>query len=120
MSEVKRYFVGLGKGLSGNVVLAHDFDAEHALRLEAEVRAKVNAEDCNDAEHKLAAAERQVGELREQLYNAESDARNASALLAEVVEWFDDGVGRSPEEFKLIRKIDRWLHGSEAEGKDHD
>ena len=68
----------------------------------------------------LLDAERQVGELREQLYNAESDARNASALLAEVVEWFDDGVGRSPEEFKLIRKIDRWLHGSEAEGKDHD
>lgn len=43
------------------------------------------------------------------LYNAESDARNASALLEEVLEWFDDGCGRSPEEFKLLRKIGDWL-----------
>lgn len=43
------------------------------------------------------------------LYNAESDARNASALLEEVLEWFDDGVGRSPSEFNLMRKIGAWL-----------
>lgn len=43
------------------------------------------------------------------LYNAESDARNASALLEEVLEWFDDGAGRSPAEFKLMRKIGDWL-----------
>lgn len=43
------------------------------------------------------------------LYNAESDARNASSLLEEVLEWFDDGVGRSQAEFKLMRKIGAWL-----------
>ena len=48
-------------------------------------------------------------EFNDPLYNAESDARNASALLEEVLEWFDDGVGRSPEEFRLMRKIGAWL-----------
>lgn len=43
------------------------------------------------------------------LYNAESDARNASAMLEEVIELFDDGVGRSTAEFKLMRKIGDWL-----------
>ncbi|WP_199885125.1 hypothetical protein [Pseudomonas bohemica] len=51
------------------------------------------------------------------LYNAESDARNASAMLEEVLELFDDGVGRSPEEFKLMRKIGNWLGRSAPAAK---
>ncbi|MBP6954494.1 MAG: hypothetical protein KBC45_08735 [Pseudomonas sp.] len=57
-------------------------------------------------------------EFNDPLYNAESDARNASALLEEVLEWFDDGVGRSPEEFRLMRRIGDWLGRSVAEIKD--
>jgi hypothetical protein len=53
------------------------------------------------------------------LYNAESDARNASSLLEEVLEWFDDGVGRSHAEFKLMRKIGAWL-GRSAPSVDGD
>jgi hypothetical protein len=49
------------------------------------------------------------------LYNAESDARNAAAMLEEVLEFYDDGVGRSAEEFKLMRKIGGWLGRSVAE-----
>jgi DNA-directed RNA polymerase subunit RPC12/RpoP len=62
-----------------------------------------------------ARAEQNHGEpvassvFNDPLYNAESDARNASALLEEALEWFDDGCGRSPEEFKLLRKIGDWL-----------
>ncbi|MBA5956290.1 hypothetical protein GIB64_02505 [Pseudomonas lactis] len=58
------------------------------------------------------------GEFNDPLYNAESDARNAAALLEEVLEWFDDGVGRSPEEFRLMRRIGDWLGRSVAEIKD--
>ncbi len=58
------------------------------------------------------------GEFNDPLYNAESDARNAAALLEEVLEWFDDGVGRSHEEFRLMRRIGDWLGRSVAEIKD--
>lgn len=47
-----------------------------------------------------------------------SDANNAASMLEEVLEWFDDGVGRSHEEFKLMRRIGDWLGRSVAEIKD--
>lgn len=76
--------------------------------------------DQDNAQDKLRAllerpAEQHQGEpvetavFNDPLYNAESDARNASSLLEEVLEWFDDGVGRSQAEFKLMRKIGAWL-----------
>lgn len=51
----------------------------------------------------------EIAVFNDPLYNAESDARNASSLLEEVLEWFDDGVGRSHAEFNLMRKIGAWL-----------
>ena len=67
---------------------------------------------CNKCRGKLPAHQGEPLEtavFNDPLYNAESDARNASSLLEEVLEWFDDGVGRSQAEFKLMRKIGAWL-----------
>ncbi|MBD1602409.1 hypothetical protein [Pseudomonas typographi] len=85
--------VAQGKGLSS------DFD----------VRAK------SVLAHQPAPAANAV--FNDPLYNAESDARNASAMLEEVLELFDDGVGRSPEEFKLMRRIGGWLGRSAPAAK---
>lgn len=52
------------------------------------------------------------------LYNAESDARNAAAMLEEVLELFDDGVGRNAEEFKLMRRIGNWLGRSTPDSEE--
>jgi hypothetical protein len=60
-------------------------------------------------------AEAAKGVFNDPLYNAESDARNAAAMLEEVLEFYDDGVGRSAEEFKLMRKIGDWLGRSVPE-----
>lgn len=66
--------------------------------------------------HQSAPAANPV--FNDPLYNAKSDARNATAMLEEVLEFFDDGVGRSPEEFKLMRRIGNWLGRSAPAAKD--
>ena len=74
--------------------------------------AHLKAEDWNRRAEPAAQPQGEPVEssvFNDPLYNAESDARNASALLEEVLEWFDDGVGRSPAEFNLMRKIGAWL-----------
>ena len=54
-----------------------------------------------------------VPEFNDPAYNAESDAHNSAELLQEVLDWFDDGVGRSDEEYKLLKKIRGWLNPPE-------
>lgn len=85
----------------------------HVTRLQAEVKRLIAQKA--DTDIPASPADKGQGEpvacavFNDPLYNAESDARNASALLEEVIAWFDDGVGRSPAEFKLMRKIGDWL-----------
>lgn len=52
-------------------------------------------------------------EYNDPAYNSESDARNSAELLQEVLDWFDDGVGRSDGEYKLLKKIRDWLNPPE-------
>lgn len=112
-----------------DVVEKCHFDAEHALRLEAERKfeavqdaatrsAMFGAENLNKALDRADEAERQVGELREQFAGAESDARDGSVLLSALVEWVKDGFGGSERGAELLRKSRQWINESEnkAEG----
>lgn len=58
------------------------------------------------------ALQSELAKAREESADNLSDANNAAALLQEVSEWFDDGVGRSDEEYKLLKKISGWLNQS--------
>lgn len=125
---------GVPRELLETLVLIHPSDKRYRLAKE-ELRAMMDASASGDGwylddsgnlryrpeentDSQPSGDHMESTEFNDPLYNAESDARNASAMLEEVLEWFDDGVGRSPEEFRLMRRIGDWLGRSVAEIKD--
>lgn len=113
------------------VVFAHDFDAltaEHRLLMRRHVALQQDWLGKLDTDKKLAAAERQVGELREQLAAANRNAEYQLKFRKLAIDRLDTAM-------RLLRHIDSdmphsfregwkaevraFLNTTSTEGKDH-
>lgn len=141
MSEVKRYRQLVGEHPNSRwvqMVKAQDFDAERALRLEAErqVADLIEARDNRVAERMEAIdaltgraenAERQVGELRRSLPNSTTELVDLRAKLDTAMELFREAefwlqfiAERSDQDPECLAPIRNLLNTTSTEGKDHE
>lgn len=143
MSEVKRYYVDgreweLVHDQSGDLVMAADFDAEHALRLEAEREVSDLRTFLKSEVARSDAAERQVGELRtskeavefnlskidKSLLSMQAKLDTAMEFLTDIDNWLVCSAIATPEDmaqsFGTFQKaIAAFINTTSTEDKDH-
>lgn len=79
--------------------------ARYVLESDAQSELAALREELAGANRRLGACINQIEEQQQRLAAAEQRNASLSNAMRRAIEWFDDGVGRSHEEFSMIQDM---------------